>query len=181
MKTIRFAVLFVALVLLMTTVVPFAAQPVAAQTEATVQTFAEAALEFPLLTPLNMVSIPVITVSVESMSASKDYGCTLLSQKPKDWTRMQRRQIFDATWTVKNTGRRNWGKNGIDFKYVSGTKMHTWGSSYDLSKDVGPGKSITLITDMVAPKTKGYYTATWGLYRGSQIFCRLSVTINVNR
>lgn len=184
MKTVRFAAVFLALALFAAAVLPPVAQPVAAQglpAESPAQSFVDAALGLPLLAPMSMVSIPVITVSVENVSASKDYACTLVSQKPKDWTKMQRRQIFDATWTVRNTGTKTWGKSGIDFKYVSGTKMHTHGDSYDLAKDVGSGKSTTLIVDMVSPKTKGYYTAVWGLYKGNQVFCKLSITINVNR
>ncbi len=184
MKTVRFVAVFLALALFATVALPPAAQPVAAQglpTELPAQSFVDAALGLPLLAPMSMVSIPVITVSVESVAATKDYACALVSQKPKDWTKMQRRNIFDATWTVKNTGTKTWGKSGVDFKYVSGTKMHTYEDAYDLSKDVGAGKTITLIVDMISPKTKGYYTAVWGLYKGSQAFCKLSVTINVNR
>lgn len=183
MKPIRFAVAFLALALL-ATALPMAAQPAAAQAfplQTPAQSFADAALGLPLLSPMSIASVPFITVSLESASSTPDYACSLVSQKPKDWTKMQRRQIFDATWTVRNTGSKNWGTSGIDFKYISGTKMHTYDDSYDLSKDVGSGKSITLIVDMISPKTKGYYTAVWGLYRGSKAFCKLSITINVNR
>lgn len=184
MKATRFAVLFLALALFTTAVLPPAAQPVAMQgfpTKLTFQSFAETALRFPPLAAMSMVSVPAITVSVESAAAGADYACALVSQKPKDWTKMQRRNIFDATWTVKNSGTKTWGKNGVDFKYISGTKMHTYDDAYDLSQDVGSGKTITLVVDMISPKNKGYYTAVWGLYRGSKAFCKLSVTINVNR
>lgn len=184
MKTVRFAAVFLALALFVTAVVPVAAQPVAAQgfpAESPAQFFVDAALGLPLLAPMSIAAAPVLTISVDSAAAGADYACSVTSQKPKDWTKMQRRHIFDATWTVKNSGTKNWGKNGIDFKYVSGTKMHTYGDAYDLAKDVGPGKSIKLMVDMVSPKNKGYYTAVWGLYRGGTVFCKLSVTINVNR
>ncbi len=183
MKPVRFAVVFLAVVLFAAATLPVAAQPVAQglPSESPTQSFADAAFGLPLLTPMSIASIPVITVSMESTSSTPDYACALVSQKPKDWTKMQRRHIFDATWTVRNTGSKNWGKNGIDFKYISGTKMHTYDDSYDLAKDVGTGKSITLIVDMISPKTKGYYTAVWGLYRGKTAFCKLSITINVNR
>lgn len=184
MKTTRFAILFLALALFAAAALPVAAQPVAEQyltSELPAQSFVDAALGLPLLAPMSLVSIPAITVSVENVSASKDYACTLVSQKPKDWTKMQRRQIFDATWKVRNSGTKNWGKSGVDFKYISGTKMHTYGEAYDLAKDVGSGKNTTLIVDMISPKTKGYYTAVWGLYKSGKVFCKLSVTVNVNR
>ncbi|GAB4485214.1 MAG: hypothetical protein Fur0016_10000 [Anaerolineales bacterium] len=184
MKAPRFVLLFLALALFAAAALPVAAQPRATQAlpaALPAQSLVDSALGLPLLAPMSLVSLPVLSVSVENASASADYACNLVSQKPKDWTKMQRRNIFDATWTVRNTGTKNWGKSGIDLRYVSGTKMHTYGDSYDLSKDVGPGKSITLIVDMISPKNKGYYTAVWGLYKGNQLFCKLSVTINVNR
>jgi hypothetical protein len=82
---------------------------------------------------------------------------------------------------VKNTGKKNWGTSSIDFKYISGTKMHTYGNAYDLASNVGAGKNVKLIVDMISPKTKGYFTTKWGLYKGSQTFCKLTLTINVNR
>lgn len=184
MKAIRFAAVLLALAIFAGAVAPFATQTFAAQelpAGSPVQSFVDAALGLPLLAPMSMSAIPMMTISVESASTSKDYACTLVSQKPKDWTKMQRRHIFDATWNVKNSGTKNWGKNSIDLKYISGTKMHSYDSSYDLAKDVGAGKSITLVVDMIAPKEKGYYTATWGLFKGNESFCKLSVTINVNK
>ena len=184
MKTVRFAAVFLALALFMSAVVPFGAQPASAQTlsnSAPAQSMMDAALGLPLLAPMSLASAPVITIAIESVAAGSEYACTLISQKPKDWTKMQRRHIFDAKWTVQNAGTKNWGKNGIDLKYISGTKMHTWGDAYDLANDVGRGKKTTLIVDMVSPKYKGYYTAVWGLYTSNKVFCKLSVTINVNK
>ncbi len=184
MKTVRFAAVALALALFVTAVVPLAAQPVAAQNfvaGSPTQAFADAAFGLPLLAPMSLAAAPVITFSFESAAAGSNYACTLISQSPKDWTKMGRKHIFDAKWTVKNTGTKNWGKNGIDFKYISGTKMHTYASAYDLAQDVGRGKKISLAIDMISPKYKGYYTAVWGLYTGNISFCKVSVTINVNK
>lgn len=184
MNTKRFLIAFLALIVFAAAALPAAAKPAVDQNltvDLPAPSLIDAALGLPLLAPMSMVSMPVMTVSVESVAANKDYACALVSQKPKDWTKMQRRHIFDATWTVRNTGTKTWGKHGIDLKYISGTKMHTYGDTYNLAKNVGSGKTITLIVDMISPKTKGYYTAVWGLYKGSQVFCKLSITINVNR
>jgi hypothetical protein len=186
MKTVRFVTMFLALAIFVTALVPFAASPVSAQTRtfaaaAPVQAFLDAALGLPLLSPMSISAIPVFTISIESAAAGSDYACSLVSQKPKDWTKMQRRQIFDAIWTVRNSGKKNWGTTSIDFKYISGTKMYTYADAYDLWSSVGPGKKIELIVDMISPKTKGYFTTKWGLYKGSKAFCKLSLTINVNR
>jgi hypothetical protein len=186
MKNVRFVTLALALVLLVTAVIPLAAQPASLQTltyyaNGPVQALVDATRGLPLLAPMSIGVGPALTVSVESVSAASDYSCSLVSQKPKDWTKMRRRQYFDAVWAVRNTGSKNWGNTSVDFAYVKGTKMHTHGDSYDLASDVGPGKKVTLTVDMTSPKTRGYYTETWGLYKGNKVFCRVSVTINVNR
>lgn len=157
MKTFRFAVIAVVVSLVLTAFAPIPVAQVAA------------------------ASAPAITVKFESVAAASNYSCALVSQKPADWTRMGRRRDFDAKWVVKNTGSKTWTTTGIDFKYISGTKMHTHASAYDLSKNTGPGKNITLIVDMNAPKTRGYYTTTWGLYSGGRLFCRVSISVNVTR
>ncbi|PWH12087.1 MAG: hypothetical protein DDG60_14900 [Anaerolineae bacterium] len=183
MKLTRFVVVLLALSLFLTLALPATLQPVMAQAvkaPLALPSLADVLFDSHLL-PMSIISAPVITVSVESAASGADYACTLVSQKPKDWTKMQRRHIFDATWTVRNTGKKNWGQNGVDFKYISGTKMHTYDDAYDLAKDVGAGQTITLIVDMISPKEKGYYTAVWGLFTGKKSFCKVSITINVNR
>jgi hypothetical protein len=186
MKTVRTVAFVLALTLLVAAVVPFAAKPVSAQVanfskSDPVQTFADAALGLPMLAPMSVAAIPVFSVSVESPAAGSDYSCTLISQKPLNWTKMERRQIFDAFWTVKNSGNRVWGQHGVDFAFVSGTKMHTDGSGFDFQKDVGKGQKIKFVVDMTTPKTKGVYSTTWGLFTGGRVFCKLGLTVNVNK
>jgi hypothetical protein len=114
-----------------------------------------------------------------SVAAKKEYGCSLVSQSPKDWTKMKPRQSFDARWTVLNTGSRSWLKSGTDLLYISGTKMQTHGDTFDMPKNVGPDGKIALYVDMIAPKTKGTYTSYWGLSNGSQPFCRFYLIVTV--
>lgn len=114
-----------------------------------------------------------------SVAAKKEYSCYLLSQRPKDWTKMKPRQDFDAKWTVYNNGSRSWLKSGTDLIYVGGTKMQTRGDVFDLPKNVGPDGKISLYVDMNAPSSKGTYTTYWGLANGSQYFCRFYLIITV--
>lgn len=142
------------------------------------QSFVEAALGSPMTF---LADEPIISVTVDAVSsAGSNYACSLVGQTPANWTRMGRRQYFDAKWTVKNIGTKTWTTSEFDLRYISGTKMHTNGNVYELKKNTGPGKKVTLIADMTAPKTLGYYTAYWGLFVGNSVFCRLSITINVN-
>lgn len=185
MKTVRFIAVVLALALFVTAFIPAAQKPVAAQAltypvGAPAQAFMQAVMGLPLLAPMSIGAFPVLTLSVEK-AATKDYACTLLAQSPKDWVTMQRRQDFDAVWTLQNTGIKNWGKTGVDFGYVSGAKMHTKASRFDIANDVGSYQKIKLSVDMNAPKTKGYYTAVWGLYNSAGAFCRVTISINVNR
>lgn len=124
------------------------------------------------------------TFALQSLSSAwtSEYSCSLVAQTPADWTRMGRRQYFDAKWTLKNTGTRTWDRHGPDVKFMSstgGATMHTSGSFFDMPADTGPGKKITILVDMTAPKNPGYYTENWALVNGNRAFCRFSITINV--
>jgi hypothetical protein len=184
MKPIRFATLILTLILLVTAFIPLAPKAAATQTQtytniAPTQTILDAMLGRHLFAPLSVIA-PVITLRVENL-ASRDYACTLVAQTPKDWVTMQRRQSFDAVWNLQNTGTKNWGKTGIDYAYVSGAKMHTGANRFDLPNDVGPYGKIKIRVDMESPKTKGYFTTVWGLLNSSGAFCRVTLSINVNR
>jgi len=86
---------------------------------------------------------------------------------------------FDAVWTVKNTSNRTWDVSSVDYKYVSGAKMHVRGDRYDLRQTVKPGETAKIIVDMVAPNTAGYYTTSWALVEGSQTICTFSINLRV--
>jgi hypothetical protein len=114
-----------------------------------------------------------------SVAAKKDYACSLLSQSPKDWTKMKSRQDFDARWTVLNTGKRAWTTSGTDYKYIRGARLHTKAGIYDMPKSVAANGKAALYVDMNAPKQKGTYVTYWGLANGSQHFCQFYLIITV--
>ncbi|GAB4399070.1 MAG: hypothetical protein OHK0031_18440 [Anaerolineales bacterium] len=114
-----------------------------------------------------------------ALSAGTPYACTLISQSPKDWTKFKPRRIFDAKWTVRNTGTSGWKTTGTDLVYLGGAKMQTHGDIFDLPKSVAPQGKITLIVDMNAPKQPGYYTSYWGLANSNKVFCKFYVIISV--
>jgi hypothetical protein len=132
-------------------------------------------------------SAPIVSMGVsgpvgpDSM-APAGYSCQLLAQSPADWSNVKSRQIFDTTWVLKNSGSKAWGKHGIDVKYRGDTRMHynipDW---FDLPKNVGIGGRLQLTIDMIAPKAAGYYVSNWGLYVGSQVFCKFYVIVVVNK
>jgi hypothetical protein len=118
------------------------------------------------------------TVSPQSTPQSVDEtSCIILSTAPK--VTLQVRADFDATWTVKNTGKTNWELTTVDYKYISGTKMHKYDSLYDLPTVVKPGESIKIVVDMLAPSTPGTYTANWAIVQGKTTLCNLPLTVVV--
>lgn len=87
---------------------------------------------------------------------------------------------FDGTWTVKNTSSKTWELNTLDYKYVSGTKMHTGGDAYDLNVVVKPDEKVKIVIDMLAPNSTGTYTTNWALVQGGSTLCNLGLTVRVN-
>jgi len=86
----------------------------------------------------------------------------VISHTPANGTSFSPRADFDAVWTVKNIGKKNWDRTSIDYAYSSGAILHTT-STYDLSANVKVGETIDIIVDMKALKTRAL-TAQPGLY-----------------
>jgi len=104
-------------------------------------------------------------------------SCKIVSTTPTG--SLQVRADFDAVWTIKNTGTTTWDMHAVDYKYVSGTKMHKYNSLYDLPQTVKPGESVKIVVDMLAPSTPGTYTENWAIVQGSSTLCSLPITVIV--
>jgi hypothetical protein len=114
-----------------------------------------------------------------SGTSSDTYACQVISVDPPNGTTFGSRTDFDATWRVKNIGKRTWDKSEVDYAYESGTKIQKV-DLYDLSSNVISGGTTNIVVDMVAPKNPGSYTTTWVLRNTNKVFCKFSLTINVN-
>lgn len=110
--------------------------------------------------------------------SSENYSCQVVRVSPANGTVMDPREDFDAVWTVRNNGQRNWDRTSIDHVYDRGDRIHKV-SGYDLRENVRVGNSIDLGVDMRAPKDPGTYTTTWILRVGNREFCPMSLTIVV--
>ncbi len=86
------------------------------------------------------------------------YTCSVFKKKPKDNETFNRGEEFDVKFIVSNTGTRIWPK-GIDFKYVSGTKLAT--KRFEIPVALQPGQSYEINLDGKAPDTKGFYVMTY--------------------
>ena len=85
---------------------------------------------------------------------------------------------FDTVLTVKNISGGDWLKDSVDYKYISGTKMHQK-DAYDFTQTIKNGESGQVIVDMLAPSEPGIYTAQWAIISGSQTLCVLDIVVTV--
>ena len=142
---------------------------------------ATATVLFILSSPTSLV-IPTFTAVSSggsgSGTSSDNYACQVVSVSPANGTSVNARDDFDAVWKVKNIGQKSWDRNGVDYFYSSGAKLHKV-AGYDLSGTVAVGSTTDIIVDMTAPKDAGSYTTTWSLKAGSKTFCNLSLRITV--
>lgn len=104
------------------------------------------------------------------------YGdCQIISVVPT--TSMKTSADFDAIWTIKNISSRTWNNHEIDYRYLSGTKMHKYTQPYDLPAMVKPGETVKLLVDMVAPNKTGTYTTEFELRGDLGRLCSLPLTV----
>lgn len=140
---------------------------------------ATATVIFVLSTPTPLV-IPTFTSSSGGGggTSSENFSCDVRRVSPANGSTFDPRDDFDAVWTVRNNGQRNWDRNSIDILYSSGDRIHKV-SGYDLDSNVRVGDSIDVGVDMQAPKDPGTYNTTWVMRRGDNAFCTLRLTIVV--
>jgi hypothetical protein len=85
---------------------------------------------------------------------------------------------FDTVWTVKNVSGADWLQNSVDYKYISGIKLHQK-DSYDFTQTIKNGESGKVIVDMLAPSEPGIYTTQWAILSGNQVLCVLNIVVTV--
>lgn len=141
---------------------------------------ATATFIFVLASPTSRV-VPTFTSSSGDGgggTSTENFSCQVTRVVPPNGSSFNPRDDFDAIWTVRNNGQKNWDRNSVDYFYSSGAKIHKV-SGYDLDENVRTGNSIDLGVDMQAPKDSGNYTTTWTMRSGNKTFCTLTLTIAV--
>lgn len=106
-------------------------------------------------------------------------SCTVLSVTKTAPNPMGTYYDFDTVWEVKNTSNKTWELSTVDYKYINGTKLHIYESSYDLNTVVKPGEKVNIRVDMNAPALPGTYISNWAMVEGNTVLCYLPVSINV--
>lgn len=112
------------------------------------------------------------TIPVTSTGA-----CQVISVTPG--SSISSRYDFDAVWTIKNVSSKTWDGNSVDYKFISGSKMHKRADVYDLHQNIKPGETVKVIVDMVAPGQAGFYSANWALVQGGTTLCNLPLSLRV--
>lgn len=110
----------------------------------------------------------------------RPWTCTVRGVNPPRGGVVQADKEFYVTWTVLNTGTKNWTTTTIDFIYKSGYR-HEGKSIQDLAKNVPSGGKINLRVLFKAPKVPGEYAANWMLRVGNFSFCEMRVTFEVRK
>lgn len=116
-----------------------------------------------------------------STATPSPYSCAVVKVEPKAGTKLPYRNDFDARFTLKNNGSKDWLAANVDLKYASGEKMQKYADAVDLGKDVKPGEEYTFVVDMLAPENAGTYKATWNLVDSSTVYCSVTIEIVVTR
>ncbi len=86
-----------------------------------------------------------------------------VSNTPPDKSTIKAGSKFKITWKLSNIGTTTWD-NTYSFKHYAGVQLATQ-SSYPVSKDIAPNKSIDFTVDCVAPTTPGDVYSLWVLQR----------------
>ena len=122
---------------------------------------------------------PKYTKTATPKPTDSKWNCSITFQLVEDNHVFSPNEPFDGRWTVKNTGTEIWLQTDVDYRYMSGTEMQTHNKVYDIPEEVDPGESVTIVVDMQAPSSTGYYETFWALARHADGFCYLPVRIRV--
>jgi len=109
------------------------------------------------------------------------YACSITSVSPKSSDKIKVDQDFDGSWSLKNTGTKTWNAGNTDIHFSEGTRFHTGSDLKDITSDVAPNGTYTVVIDMKAPSSDGTYTTTWAITLEDGSVCTLGMTINVTK
>jgi hypothetical protein len=120
---------------------------------------------------------PVTNPTPGSTPVPASGTCQITSTIPT--SALQLRADFDAVWTVKNTSGSDWDLSQVDYKFISGTRLHKYGDLFDLGVTVRNGETVSIRVDMMAPATAGTYATNWAIMRGGTTLCTLPISVTV--
>ena len=136
----------------------------------------------PTLTPVWLLSDGENVLDLSSPEpipfTGKPWTCIGRGRYPSSGGIIPAGEAFIATWTVINTGTKNWSVNAIDLIHVSGY-LPEGNRIQDLYKSVRSGQSVTWFVNYIAPKKPGVYSSAWQVMVARDRMCGVTFTFEV--
>jgi hypothetical protein len=105
-------------------------------------------------------------------SPVQDYACTFVSaDKLNHHASYAAGTSYSITYTIRNSGTKDWNSSEVDVVYDSGQTMQTSPSVLDLPKTVKSGDTFSITLSYKAPGASGYYINIYGLRVNGSVFC----------
>jgi len=110
-----------------------------------------------------------------------DYRCSLIAKSPADWTVVPPKGKYKVSWTLLNSGHKNWQADGIRLDYMAGVNLSGSEKTQSLIRDVKVGETITPVINIYPPKEPGHYRTLWALrlIKNGHIFCTFTIKVTV--
>lgn len=122
---------------------------------------------------------PTATPTNTPVPTRADARCYVIEESPKDNAEFKAGQEFEKRWTLRNRSGDAWRADILDFRFLSGTRMHTGADAYDLPYDVANNDTYVFTVRMRAPSSPGTYTSNWTLAAGEKSACNFFLKIIV--
>lgn len=137
---------------------------------------------FPTATETATLPVPTETPSpmplggreVGKIQGRDNYSCQIVYQKPDDWVTFKPGDIILVTWSVKNTGVKDWPIGSLDVIHLGGTKMYLYNDEKKNEIGITAGDVGDVAIWIKAPEVSDEYSVEVGLRRGDKVFCRLN-------
>jgi hypothetical protein len=110
------------------------------------------------------------------------YACSVISVYPTTSDTIKVNQDFDGKWTVKNIGVKTWLADNVDIHFVSGDHLQKRTDLVDMTSDVAPDGTYTVVVDMKPPADRdGTFSTTWAIALEDGTTCTLNMKIKVTK
>lgn len=154
---------------------------------------------FPTLTPIPTYTLPP-TVGVIDIPGSggvidedgdgnpdkkdprtmtgKEWSCSTLGASPPRNTVVAAGTHFTVTWTIFNSGTKEWPLTGVDFIYTGGFR-HEETRIQDFTRNVPSGGEVKVSASFIAPEKPDMYQTFFTLKVGNRQFCGIKYVFYV--
>jgi hypothetical protein len=127
---------------------------------------------------ITLTPTPTPTETPTVTPTSELYQCQVLSVFPNGAS-LPPGGDFDGKWILRNVGTEQWSDQ-FDWVFVGGDRFQTGSDSIDSTAYINPGNEVQFISDMLAPRSPGSYSAKWALRTNNNLFfCETEISLTV--